>query len=696
MQTFSDWKISRKIVSVFVASTVLVTVMVFAFLLPRIETMMMDAKIEKSKELIQVAYAAIKDYDAKVQTNVMTQAEAQQQAKDKLRALRYAADDYFWVNDLDGKMLMHPVKPEMEGNNFIDAKDAGGKKYIAAFVAMCKEEGEGHVDYTWTKSGATAPSPKISYVKLYAPWGWVIGTGIYVDDVEEAVASIRNTILAALLLISILMIAAGVMLARLITKPLQRGMVMMQELSRGVLRTRLHLTTRDEIGELARNMDTFADTLKTITGTMDQVADGNVELDVQKLSAEDEIAPSLISIIATLKALIAEARMLTTAAVEGQLSTRGRAENFHGGYKEIVEGVNKTLDAVILPVKEGSEVLAVMATGDLRVRMTGQYKGDHQLIKNSINQLGDSLTKTLGEVHEAVAATASASSEISSSTEQMAAGAQEQTQQAAEVASAVDEMSKTILDTTKNAGEAANAARQAGVSAKEGGRVVLETMQGMGRIAEVVKQSAATVQALGQSSDQIGEIVQVIDDIADQTNLLALNAAIEAARAGEQGRGFAVVADEVRKLAERTTKATKEIAVMIRKIQHDTTGAVESMNRGTIEVEKGRHLAEQSSTSLAEIIAGAEKVVDVVTQVAAASEEQSSASEQISKNIEAISSVTQESAAGTQQIARAAEDLNRLTSNLQELLGHFQIDEGQGGQKLGSEAHAGHKRKMLR
>ncbi|MEW6653432.1 MAG: methyl-accepting chemotaxis protein, partial [Bacteroidota bacterium] len=207
----------------------------------------------------------------------------------------------------------------------------------------------------------------------------------------------------------------------------------------------------------------------------------------------------------------------------------------------------------------------------------------------------------------------------------------------------------------------------------EGGKVVGQTIEGMNRIAVVVKQSADTVQQLGKSSDQIGEIVQVIDDIADQTNLLALNAAIEAARAGEQGRGFAVVADEVRKLAERTTKATKEIANMIKQIQKDTSEAVISMTSGTVEVEKGKELADEAGKSLSQIISGAEQVVDIVTQVAAASEEQSSAAEQISKNLESINHVTNESATGIQQIARASEDLNRLTLNLQELISRFKI-----------------------
>ena len=331
------------------------------------------------------------------------------------------------------------------------------------------------------------------------------------------------------------------------------------------------------------------------------------------------IAANLVEVQRVVGALVADAVMLSQAAVEGKLATRADATKHQGDFRKIVQGVNETLDAVIKPVQEGSSVLAVMATGDLTVRMRGEYQGDLQLIKESINKVGGSLMDALRKVSEAVSATASASSQISSSTEEMAAGAQEQTSQAGEVASAVEEMTKTILENSKNASVAAETAKLARVSAEQGGKVVDDTVNGMKRIASVVNKSAETVKELGKSSDQIGEIISVIDDIADQTNLLALNAAIEAARAGEQGRGFAVVADEVRKLAERTTKATKEIAGMIKKIQSDTTGAVQSMEEGTQEVERGIELADRAGTSLKEIVGVSQKVTDMVTQIAAAS-----------------------------------------------------------------------------
>ncbi|MBI1807136.1 MAG: hypothetical protein HYR76_08820 [Ignavibacteria bacterium] len=329
---------------------------------------------------------------------------------------------------------------------------------------------------------------------------------------------------------------------------------------------------------------------------------------------------------------------------------------------------------ILQPLLDG---IRLVSTGDLTIELHQKTTDEVGHLVQGLNSLVKRLRHAVGEVKEVTLYVSNRTEEIMADSAQMAAGSHEQAQQAAEVAAAVEEMAGTILENSKNAHVAADTANEAKKAAEEGGKVVQETIVGMKRIAEVVRKAAITVQALGESSDHIGEIISVIDDIADQTNLLALNAAIEAARAGEQGRGFAVVADEVRKLAERTTKATKEIAGMIKRIQTDSAGAVSSMQNGTKEVDDGFRLTDQAGTALREIVKISQKVTDMITQIAAASEEQSSASEQISKNIEAISTVTRQTAAGTQQVAQAAENLNGLTEKLRSLVGKFKLSDEQ-------------------
>ncbi len=458
-----------------------------------------------------------------------------------------------------------------------------------------------------------------------------------------------------------------------IVNDLNKSISAIEILSEGESTTIDIVTRKDEIGLLTKSLNKLSKSLDERSGIGIELANGNLEMEIQLLSDRDSLGKACRVIRNNLKNLVQDVKYLTEAALEGKLNHRADSSNHSGEFKKIIEGINATLDAIIHPLHESGNVLDKISQGNLTARMDGHYKGDYGIIKESINRLADSFNQALANVAMAVGTTNTMSSEISASSEEMAAGAQEQSTQTREVAVTVEEMTKTIYETTKNAMQVADAAKTSGIIAKEGGKVVNETIEGMNRIADVVKNSAETIQALGKNSDQIGEIVAVINDIADQTNLLALNAAIEAARAGDQGRGFAVVADEVRKLAERTTKATKEIAVMINQIQKDTSNAVLAMNKGTLEVENGKGLADKAGQALSEIIRGADEVVNLSEQVAAASEQQSSAAEQISKNVESINAVTQETASGINQIAKSAEGLNRITFELQEMISKFKI-----------------------
>ena len=312
-----------------------------------------------------------------------------------------------------------------------------------------------------------------------------------------------------------------------------------------------------------------------------------------------------------------------------------------------------------------------IADKDLTVEV--EPKSEKDALGNSFKMMVSNLTGMIRQLGENATQLVSAANEIASTSEQMSRGANDQTQQVTQISTAVEEMTATIVESSRNAGEASDGAKGASETAEQGGIIVNDTIQGMQRIAEVVRMSAESIGKLAQSADQIGEIVGVIDDIADQTNLLALNAAIEAARAGEQGRGFAVVADEVRKLAERTGKATGEITDMIKGIQTETSEAVESMEKGTSEVDNGRELADKAGSSLTEIVNVSQRVVDMIQQIATASEEQSTAAEQISKNIENVASVTKESATGAEQAAAAAEELNRQAEGLQTMVAQFSL-----------------------
>ncbi len=628
VKSYKDWSIFSKILSLSVAIVIIFIVMFFYSFLPSFKGSLIESKKTSVRQAVEVAYDIVTVADEKYKSGTITMEEAKEEIKSGLRQLRYSGSEYFFIIDTDYTMVMHPITPELNGKRMGDHADPDGVQLFKEMVDVGRTKGEGFVQYKWEKSKGNIVG-KISFVKMFKEFNWVVGSGVWMDDIDEEIAKVEDDILMYLFFVIIFAIGVGFITARALSVPVKSLAEAAEKVADGDVNVAVDVKARDEVGKLSESFNQM----------VSQIRETLAEVELKSKVAEDAAKEA-----ETQKVIAVEQQEYLAASTRLLLS---EMEKFSFG--DLTVNVNA--------LRDGDDVAKL-------------FEGFNNAVLN-IHQM-------ISNVTESVQATASASNQISASTEEMAAGAQEQSSQANEVATAIEQMTSTILQTSRNSMSASENARKAGSIAREGGKVVKDTVDGMNRIADVVNSAATTVKKLGKSSDEIGEIIQVINDIADQTNLLALNAAIEAARAGEQGRGFAVVADEVRKLAERTTKATKEIAGMIKQIQDDTNGAVQSIEKGTEEVENGKTLANKAGSSLEEIISASTEVEDLINQVATASEEQSSAAEQISKSIEGINSVTNETASGIQQIARAAEDLNRLTENLQALISSFKIgNDGQ-------------------
>jgi len=314
-----------------------------------------------------------------------------------------------------------------------------------------------------------------------------------------------------------------------------------------------------------------------------------------------------------------------------------------------------------------------LAAGDLTARTHISSGDELGVIGQSFNKIADALQSVMERVRASSGSLASAAVELRSNAEQIASGSEHVAAQAASVATAGEEMAATSNDIARNCSMAVESANQACNAAKNGAAIVQLTVDGMARIAGRVQDSAKTVESLGARSDQIGQIIGTIEDIADQTNLLALNAAIEAARAGEYGRGFAVVADEVRALAERTTRATREIGEMIKAIQGETRNAVAAMEEGVREVERGTEDAARSGQALEQILSQISDVTQQINQIATAAEEQTATTCEISGNMQRITDVVQEIAGSSQQTAEAAGRLSNLAQELQGIVARFRM-----------------------
>lgn len=624
---FKDLSITAKLMSILIL-VLLPVLIIFFYIFPTVEEKLYQDKHDNLRSVVESAHSVLKYYNDLSKKGVLSVEEAKRQAVDEIHSLRYSGKEYFFIYDFSCVVVALGSDPSKVGQNRSEIKDDYGNKFVKAIVETGRgPDKQGYVTYYYPKLGETKPSPKLSFVKQFEEWGWIIGSGIYIDNVEVEISKFKSDIYPAVIAVFLLSVLFLFYINFRIATPVKALSAAASKISKGDTSLRVEVKSSDEIGILGRTFNTMLE---------------NIERSIAEVRQK--------SIAAEQAAQEAEA---------AQERTRLQNEYLERHTKTILSEMEK------------------FAAGDMTVNVAAENDKDNiGHLFAGFNAAVSNMRNMIVEVAQSVSATASSATEISSSSEELATGSHMQSQQVSEVASAVEEMSRTIMATTQNVNEAAGMSKRAAAEAESGYRKVEETKESIRNIVSSSGETAGIIASLSKKSDQIGEITQVIDDIADQTNLLALNAAIEAARAGEQGRGFAVVADEVRKLAERTTRATKEIADTIKSIQNEAKRADKSMETSKEVVEKGMRHTEEVTLVLERILDNSRKITDIINQIAAASEEQSASSEQISKNIEGINNVIQQSADGTQQIANATEDLNRLAVNLQHLVSRFILEAG--------------------
>jgi len=437
-------------------------------------------------------------------------------------------------------------------------------------------------------------------------------------DAFEKVENMKIYVIVALFLSLVIAIIGVILSKRKIMKPLLEISNISNLVSMGNYDSKIKFTSEDEFGLVANSINHMIDEIKK-TNEMLLAERNHIKIEVEEAIFEAEMQKKYLS----------------------------------SHIKYIVTKMSEFIN------------------GNLNIKLLVDKEDEIGMLFSTFNKVVMKMKEVINLIGSTVEATVETSSRLASSSEELSAGSEQQSMQATDIHNSVKEMSNTISDNTKNTIKAAEASNSASVTAKKGEVVINTTVEFIDNISGLVENSAEKIKLLGKNSEQIGEIIEVIDEIADQTNLLALNAAIEAARAGEHGRGFSVVADEVKKLAERTSKATKEISNMIKQIQTDTSIAVNMMIEGTEKVKHGKEKASESKNSLEEIILSNQALLDLINQVAVASEEQSSSAVEITENIYKMNNIIEESNSGIRDIVSVAHVLNQLTEDLQTLTNNF-------------------------
>ncbi len=583
--------------------------------------------------------------------------DVQQRALAIIKQLRYGKSGYFWINDLNYRMVMHPIKPSLDGKDLSGITDPTGKHFFVEFVKVCKEQGGGFVKYMWPKPGSETPVEKISYVKLFKPWGWVIGSGAYMDDIKAEVATITSDAIWVIIAATLLSLILGLIIAVQISSNAKHIAKVAKAIAQGDFSQEIRVKGRDAIAQMAQSLKEMID---GVIGEGQSIKQG---MAIPFFTVDKNLTVTFATKPSRAKVGVHARKTLLPEVVEMLEECMSKGEPVE---KEIIMAKGKVvLKVYTAPLRNlKGEIIGAMSIG---MDITAQKENERMAKEH--NEMIKAVAQHVTDVANQLA---SAAEELSVTMRHMAEGTEKQSQQASQIAAAVEEMSATIAEMANNAQDAARTADITKQKALEGSQVVSRSVDSINRTAEVSKQVAESIDGLAERSREIGKVIDVISEIASQTNLLALNATIEAASAGEAGKGFAVVASEVKELAKQTAESTGNVQKAIENIHTGVREAVKSMDEASKEVEHATSLANEAGDALNEILRQVEEASSTMLQIATATEELSSAADNVSQSVMAITEVSNEAAREADEALRASERLAELSEQLMEAVRQFE------------------------